>query len=85
MFFVQRDGLVKGEKKIHPFSVLPFGLGNRMCAGRRISEVELYLAMIRTIANFRLESTTKDLKLRQDFILVPAEEVKIRLIPRRKT
>ena len=56
-----------------------------MCVGRRISEVELYMAMIRVVTGFRLESESKDLKLRQDFILVPAEKVKVRLTPRKKT
>ena len=41
---------------IHPFALLPFGFGNRMCAGRRFSELELYLATAKVVLNYRLQS-----------------------------
>lgn len=45
----QREG---GE--IDPFASIPFGFGTRMCAGRRIAEMELYLLATRLVQKYKL-------------------------------
>ena len=75
--------LEKAEKSsTNPFSLLPFGFGNRMCVGRRFSEIQLYLALAKIALNYKLEPITTSLDLRHAFVVVPSHKVAIRFIPR---
>lgn len=78
---------------IHPFSLLPFGFGNRMCVGRRFSELQLYLSVAKVVLNFHLQPNLTDLEEKESsknkmlerthaFIVVPSHDVPVRLIPR---
>ncbi|XP_053969910.1 cytochrome P450 CYP12A2-like [Anastrepha ludens] len=39
----------------NPFIFLPFGVGPRVCLGRRVSELEIELGIARLVRNFRIE------------------------------
>lgn len=57
--FVNPDDFIperweRDSNKWNPFSNLPFGFGARSCAGRRMAQQELYLAIIRLAQNFWL-------------------------------
>ncbi|XP_013412288.1 cytochrome P450 27C1 isoform X2 [Lingula anatina] len=67
----------------HAFSVLPFGYGVRSCVGRRVALLELHLALIRIIQNFRLEPYDGfPLVPTCRGVLSPGQEVPVRFIDR---
>lgn len=76
------------KSTIHPFSLLPFGYGNRMCLGKRFSESELYLSLARLIQAFQLnlidshEQQQQQLELKHAFIVIPAHPISLQLTPR---
>nr|BAR80872.1 cytochrome P450 [Ornithodoros moubata] len=62
---------------IHPFIMLPFGHGARMCAGRRFAELELMTATAKVVEHFVLEPVTKVLELNYIFVMAPSHPVGI--------
>nr|XP_004663909.1 1,25-dihydroxyvitamin D(3) 24-hydroxylase, mitochondrial [Jaculus jaculus] len=71
------------EKKINPFAHLPFGLGKRMCVGRRLAELQLHLALCWIVRKYRIEATDEDpVEMLHLGILVPSRELPIAFRPR---
>jgi cytochrome P450 len=48
---------LRGSKDFHPFASLPFGFGPRMCVGRRIAQMELWLFLVRFLQKFKVEDS----------------------------
>lgn len=69
---------LNNRNSIHPFCMLPFGFGNRMCVGRRFTEMELYITIAKIIQNFQLETVHDELGIMQAFITVPSHPVSIK-------
>ncbi|XP_078380883.1 cytochrome P450 10-like isoform X2 [Oculina patagonica] len=68
--------------KIHPFASLPFGVGPRMCLGRRIAEAEIYLLATKLVQRFRLEYHEDPVEMKLRFFVVPDRSLKIKFIDR---
>lgn len=68
--------------KQHPFAMLPFGFGNRMCAGRRIAEQELFLTLVKTAQSFWMESTGEKLKTTLRTVITPVDQIPIQFVDR---
>lgn len=43
------------SKSSHPFALIPFGFGPRMCVGKRIVELEMEVAITQIIRQFQVE------------------------------
>ncbi|XP_054723171.1 ecdysone 20-monooxygenase-like [Uloborus diversus] len=65
------------DRKHNPWSILPFGYGNRMCVGKRFAELEMHSALAKLVYRFKLESTGQEVKCKQAFIVVPSHPISI--------
>ena len=62
----------------HPFASLPFGFGPRMCYGRRIAELELYVLLTRIVQKFKLSTDQMTIKQSLFTVLHPEEPVRVK-------
>ena len=68
--------------KSHPFGGLVFGHGARMCIGRRFAMLELYIALIKIVKNFKLEYTGEPIEVQTTFVSQPDKPLKLKFKPR---
>lgn len=55
-------------KNHHPFILIPFSHGPRMCIGRRIAEQDMYVMMAKVLKKYRVSTPTEDLGLKFQII-----------------
>ncbi|XP_005853148.2 PREDICTED: 1,25-dihydroxyvitamin D(3) 24-hydroxylase, mitochondrial [Myotis brandtii] len=66
------------KEKINPFAHLPFGLGKRMCIGRRLAELQLHLAVCWIVRKYDIVATDHEpVEMLHLGILVPSRELPI--------
>jgi len=68
--------------RIHPFAILPFGVGPRMCIGRRIAEAEIYLLATKLVQRFRLEYHGEPVGVETRLFAVPDRPLRIQFLDR---
>ncbi|XP_068714951.1 cytochrome P450 27C1-like [Montipora foliosa] len=75
--------LRENRGEYHAFSILPFGYGVRMCVGRRVAELEMYLFLCKLLQRFRVEYIGEELDaVLKVFLFYPEKPVKIKLMDR---
>ncbi|XP_061543795.1 25-hydroxyvitamin D-1 alpha hydroxylase, mitochondrial [Phycodurus eques] len=68
----------------HPYASVPFGVGKRSCIGRRIAELELYLALARILIEFDVRPDPKgdSVKPMTRTLLVPENVINLHFVER---
>ncbi|NXR65403.1 CP24A protein, partial [Rhadina sibilatrix] len=68
---------------IHPFSHVPFGIGKRMCVGRRVAELQLHLALCWLLRKYRVVATDREpVETLHSGTLIPGRALPIAFQPR---
>jgi len=68
---------------INPFAYVPFGIGKRMCIGRRLAELQLQLAMCWLVRDFEIVATDSEpLDVIHSGLLVPNRELPVAFLRR---
>nr|XP_006629368.1 PREDICTED: 25-hydroxyvitamin D-1 alpha hydroxylase, mitochondrial [Lepisosteus oculatus] len=72
------------EEGHHPYASVPFGVGKRSCIGRRIAELELYLALARILTRFEVKPDPEGGEVRPmtRTLLVPQSHISLQFIER---
>ncbi|XP_065778291.1 1,25-dihydroxyvitamin D(3) 24-hydroxylase, mitochondrial isoform X2 [Muntiacus reevesi] len=69
---------LQDKKKINPFAHLPFGVGKRMCVGRRLAELQLHLALCWIVRKYAIVATDLEpVEMLHLGILVPSRQLPI--------
>ncbi|KAJ9583058.1 hypothetical protein L9F63_022600, partial [Diploptera punctata] len=68
--------------RIHPFASLPYGIGARMCLGRRFADLEIQILLAKLVRSYRLEYHHEPLDYKVTFMYAPDGELKFKLIRR---
>ncbi|XP_029986526.1 sterol 26-hydroxylase, mitochondrial [Sphaeramia orbicularis] len=79
-----RGGASPGSFRHHPYSFIPFGVGVRACVGKRVAELEMYLALSRLVQHYQLRPAdgagTVEPKTRT--LLIPSAPINLRFLSR---
>ncbi|XP_064599609.1 uncharacterized protein LOC135466162 [Liolophura sinensis] len=70
--------------KINPFFLMAFGMGTRMCVGRRVAELEMYMLVSRLIQKYSVEpGFTEPAVESMQLVIRPDRPIKIKLVDRK--
>ncbi|XP_078092560.1 1,25-dihydroxyvitamin D(3) 24-hydroxylase, mitochondrial isoform X1 [Mustelus asterias] len=69
---------LQDKNTINPFAYVPFGVGKRMCIGRRLAELQLQLALCWLVQRYKIVATDVDpVETLHSGILVPNREIPV--------
>ena len=70
------------KAKIHPFLMMPFGHGPRMCVGRRFAEQEVMIFIAKILQHFRIEWEHEDMVMKVETLTKPFTPLRFTFIDR---
>ncbi|XP_069816235.1 1,25-dihydroxyvitamin D(3) 24-hydroxylase, mitochondrial-like [Dendropsophus ebraccatus] len=69
---------MKPRSTINPFASTPFGIGKRMCIGRRLAELQLQLTLCWILQNFHIRATDKEpVKAIVSGVMIPTRKLPV--------
>ncbi|XP_051931120.1 1,25-dihydroxyvitamin D(3) 24-hydroxylase, mitochondrial [Hippocampus zosterae] len=77
------DRWLRENSSINPFAHVPFGIGKRMCIGRRLAELQLQLALCWLVRDYEIVATDEErLDVIHSGLLIPSRELPVAFIKR---
>ncbi|KAJ8359159.1 hypothetical protein SKAU_G00156840 [Synaphobranchus kaupii] len=74
---------LENKSSINPFAHVPFGIGKRMCIGRRLAELELQLALCWVIREYEIVAIDNEpVDVIHSGLLIPSRELPVAFIRR---
>ncbi|XP_053492918.1 1,25-dihydroxyvitamin D(3) 24-hydroxylase, mitochondrial [Ictalurus furcatus] len=74
---------IENKTSINPFAHVPFGIGKRMCIGRRLAELQIHLSLCWLIRDYEIAATDYDpVEAIHTGTLVPNRELPVAFIRR---
>ncbi|KAJ8260104.1 hypothetical protein GJAV_G00177100 [Gymnothorax javanicus] len=74
---------LQDRSSINPFAHVPFGIGKRMCIGRRLAELELQLALCWVVREYEIVATDNEpVEVIHSGLLLPSRELPVGFIRR---
>ena len=70
------------KAKTHPFLMMPFGHGPRMCVGRRFAEQEVSIFITKILQNFRVEWHHEEMVMKVETLTKPFTPLRFTFIDR---
>ena len=78
--FMPERWIGEARHRSHPFSVLPFGFGNRMCIGKHFALLHIQMAVLSIINRYKLSvEKTDEIDMICDFLIVPNREIRLHI------
>lgn len=74
---------LQDKSSINPFAHVPFGIGKRMCIGRRLAELQIQLSLCWILRDYEIVATDYEpVEALHSGTLVPSRELPVAFVPR---
>ncbi|XP_042143444.1 probable cytochrome P450 301a1, mitochondrial [Ixodes scapularis] len=78
--WLKRDDEGRQDWALHPFASLPFSFGPRMCLGRRMAELEVWIMLVKLLLKYRIEYHYEDIGVQGKLANAPDKPARYRFV-----